>query len=424
MTQAPVSAQRPAGAANTALAPFKDVQEALAPYGTDQYHHLVPTARMERSPLFRPVIAIVKVNPADEREVYATPGSGGTTVCLHTQTPEKIGNALGIDWLGTRFERDPKEPFVVTAHVSAEYIDAVGQRRRISASATSDLRDGSVTAEVLKGGIKTARQFISERSEARARNRVVKKVTGMPTSFTKAELAKPFVALRWRLDENEPDVRRAIIAQSVGASDQIFGHAALPAGDPIDAGHAGAEEEALEGEFKPAPSGEEAAPRPTASASSAPTDDEPGIGAAPAAEPTEDELAAQVARMDAIYRGYQTARENLAFNGKPWTNAARTKQVTPQQWQLVGRSLIDAIAVPGLSDPHQRAVRHALVGFLRGPIAVWSEVTNEQASAAIEWAKEKPAEVREVFDFLVARQEALAGVREQLASQLKLGQAA
>lgn len=240
----------------TALAPFKDVQDALAPYKAENYHRLVPTALQERSPLFRPALAVVKVNAADPRDVYDTPGGGGT-VCLHTQALERIGNALGIDWIRTEYERDPKEPFVVTAHVTAEYIDAVGQRRRINASATSDLRDGSITADVLKGGLRTARQFIAERTEARARNRVVRKVTGMPTSFRKDELDKPFVALRWRLDDTDPDVKRAIIAQGVGASDQIFGRPAAAAalGLPAkvvteNAGDEGPEGEVHEGSFR------------------------------------------------------------------------------------------------------------------------------------------------------------------------------
>jgi hypothetical protein len=231
----------------TALAPFEDMQSLLAPYKPEQFHRLVPTALQERSPLFRPALAVVKVNAEDTREVYPTPG-GGDTYCLHTQTLEKIGNALGIDWKTTTFDRQAEQPFLVTAHVTAEYTDSVGIRRTINASATSDLRDGSITAEVLKGGLRTARQFIAERTEARARNRVVRKVTGMPTSFTKKELEKPFVAVRWRLDESDPDVKRAIIAQGVGASDQIFGRSPT-AVEAIDAGHSEAIEE-LQGEFR------------------------------------------------------------------------------------------------------------------------------------------------------------------------------
>jgi hypothetical protein len=289
----------------TALVPFKDMTDLLAPYKPESYHRLVPTALQERSPLFRPALAVVKVNAADPRDVYDTPGGGGT-VCLHTQALERIGNALGIDWIRTEYERDSKEPFFVTAHVTAEYIDAVGQRRRINASATSDLRDGSVTADVLKGGLRTARQFIAERTEARARNRVVRKVTGMPTSFTKPELEKPFVAVRWRLDEQDPDVKRAIIAQGVGASDQIFGKSSLPA---IEAGHERAEEE-IQGEFREEPA-EPAIPETPA----APKVDISAIAAAATAKAKGRSDQAKATDDDLVELGV-TLRDVLSLTGK------------------------------------------------------------------------------------------------------------
>jgi hypothetical protein len=225
--------------------PFSDVRNALAPYKPEQYHRLVPTALQERSPLYRPAVAVVKINASDTRDVYPTPGAKDGTLCLHTQALERLGNAAGIDFLRTEYEGDPKEPYLVTAHVFFEVIDALGQRRRGHASATCDYREGTIASKLLGGGLSVARQFIRERTEARARNRAIRKWNGMATSFTREELEKPFVAVRWRLDESDPDVKRALIAQGVGASDQIFGQPrALPEAlekrvdDILDAGHA------------------------------------------------------------------------------------------------------------------------------------------------------------------------------------------
>lgn len=223
-------------ATDRALAPFQDVLDVLAPYDAHNYHRLVPTAMQQRSPLYAPAVQVVKVDAEDPRAVYPTPGARDGTLCLHTQELEKIGNAVGIDFGRTHYERH--EQYHVTAHVPFEVIDALGQRRRGHASKTVDLRDGSIQSRILGNGLQTARQFINERAEAGARSRVVKKWTGMPTSFKKDELAKPFVALRWTLDVNQPDVRKALIDAATRTSTEVFGGEGEPlvieAGDDDD----------------------------------------------------------------------------------------------------------------------------------------------------------------------------------------------
>jgi hypothetical protein len=227
----------------TTLAIFEDMKRTLEPFPAKDFHQLIPTAFQERSQLFRPAASVVTVNADDKRDVYDTPGGGGT-LCLHSQALERIGNAMGIDWDRTAYEHDhAKEPFICTAFVGGSIVDSLGQRRRLSASAKSDLREGSPTAKVLRGGIETARQFICERTESRARNRAIRKIGSIPSSFTRAELAKPFVAIRFRLDERDPDVKRALIDQGTRAADQVYGR--LPAGAPIDAGREGPEEEVV-----------------------------------------------------------------------------------------------------------------------------------------------------------------------------------
>jgi hypothetical protein len=228
----------------TALAIFEDMKKTLEPFPAANFHQLIPTAFQERSELFRPAASVVNVNPDDPRDVYPTPGGGGT-LCLHSQALERIGNAMGIDWDSTKYEHEhATEPYICTAFVSGTIVDSLGQRRRLTASAKSDLRDGSITSRVLGRGTDTARQFICERTESRARNRAIKKVGNIPTSFTKDELRKPFVAIRFRLDERDPDVKRALIEQGTRATDQVYGR--LPAGPVIDAGRADPADEAHE----------------------------------------------------------------------------------------------------------------------------------------------------------------------------------
>lgn len=374
-----------------ALAPFKDVIEALAPYPESHYFQLVPTVYQERSPLFRPALSVVKVNGDDPREVYPTPG-GGATFCLHSQALERIGNAIGIDWKPTAYDNDPKEPYFVTAHVGGEFTDAVGERREISASATCDYREGSIGARILKGGLDVARQFIFERAESRARNRAIRKVANLPSSFNREELRKPFVAVRWRLDETDPQVKEALIARGVGAAEHVFGRKPLPAGPPIDAGHATAEEEVLEGEARPA-------------------EDEPPVKEPPAKPPEPPGVTRE--RAAEIIGHVEQLRRSLR-----WKDETRKQPATDEQAGYAAHWIAKAIAGDKrLSENQTKRIRRAVLTHCFGPFTKYVELNNEQLNAFINYAVTKPAEIRELVAFIVANDPQLADVRDILAAQ-------
>lgn len=339
-----------------ALEPFKDVLDILAPYPADKYHRLVPTAFQQRSPLYAPALQIVKVNADDTRDVYATPGSRDGTVCLHTQALERIGNAIGIDFGPTRF--DLHEKYWLTAIVPFWVIDALGQRRRGTASKTLDLRDGAIQANLLGGGLQAARQFIYERAEAGARSRVVKKWTGMPTSFTKDELAKPFVALRWTLDVNQPDVRKALIDAGVNATRNVFGEE----GAPLELGDG-------EDDDRPAPAPVRAAvidvPRPTKSVA-----DEPGADDDP--EPTSDIDAVRV-----------IVRKR--------TDAGRDTTPAPdEQLDAVLDAIRDVCGLRSrrLSGEQKKTLRLAVLRAMFGSIKTSREITRAGALTVLAMAKD------------------------------------
>lgn len=343
-----------------ALAIFKEMRDVLAPFPSSKFHHLIPTAFQERSDLWRPAVSVVQVNPEDQRDVYDTPGSQGQTVCLHSQALERIGNAMGIEWADTRYEHDhTREPFMCIAFVSGWMVDSLGMRRRLSASAKSDLRDGSVAAKISKPKqLDTARQFVCERTESRARSRAIKKVGDIPTSFTKDELRRPFVAVRFRLDERDPDVRRALIAQGTQAAHEVFG---LPAGEPIDAGQAAPEEEIIEGEVSESRGGssERAAAEPSRAERSGPPGEAAGSSPGPrsdeaeppvpdAAAPTPKEVTdvgAIVAELRREADSKEMERERLEF--------ARREELMD-----FGKGLIDLLGLGGkLTDQQRMDVR-------------------------------------------------------------------
>jgi len=197
-----------------ALARFEDVRSLMAQYDPSKFIRLVATVFQERSSLYRPAVLIVTVDPDDKNDVYESPARDGT-VCLRARKAEQIGSAIGVKWHDVKIERTEKS---VTATVYAEVTDAVGDRIPLVATATEYLTPS-------KG--RTVSTFPEEKAQARARAILVKKLTGLPTSFTPAELqAKNFIGLRWVLDDRQPDIREAIVKRGLEAASQVFGRAA------------------------------------------------------------------------------------------------------------------------------------------------------------------------------------------------------
>lgn len=412
-------------AESRALAVFKEIRDVLAPYPAERFHHLLPTAFQERSPLWRPAPTVVVVDPSDERDVYPTPGSGkkmhevgpNDSLCFRSSTLERIANAVGIDFDNERIEWSPAEPYVCTAYVGGWYTDSLGQRRRVTGSATEDLRDGSVAAAIAASPkqLGTARQFIQERALSRARNRCIRKTANLRSSYKKSELLvledgkakpKPFVALRFRLDESDPDAKRAIIAQATGASEFVFGGRApeLPEGRPLDAGHGGPEgdDEVLEGNVVETTA--VAGPK------------EPDVVEPEDLKAEPDPAAAREARALEIRARVDKLRVDLR-----WGRDAREKPSSDKQIGLVAGQIAHAVgADKQWSTEQKKAVRRAVLAWLFGPFSDYAEISNDRSSVAIDWAKESPAEVRELLEFLADRQEDVAQAHALLMQQGEL----
>lgn len=409
-----------------ALAPFRELREILAPYPSDRYMHLLPTSYQEQSDLYRPAVTVVKLNPDDQRDVYDTPGSGGKTVCLHSQALERIANAAGIDFdptLTKHFHDRVNQPFVCEIHVGGWYTDSLGQRRPITAGAVSDLRDGTPTAKVLRGGLETARQFICERTESRARNRAIRKTTNLPSSFARDELRKPMVAVRFRLDERDPEARRALIVQATRATSQVFG-SDLPA---LDAGVATPDEEIIEGQLSERGEssddvqGRVIAPR-SPEERGGTTAEVAGSSPAPRSEPDpveEDDVPVVTGERAAAIRAHvEQLRRDLR-----WGNDARDARPTDRQVGLVATTIAKALAgePKRLSAEQQKALRRAVLEALFGPFAAYDELSSDRVSVAIDWSKAFPGEVRDLVAFVGQTDAAVAALLVALRGQQELG---
>jgi hypothetical protein len=365
----------------TALAPFKEVRDILEAFPRERYHLLLSTTYIGSSPLFIPAPTVVFVDPEDERDVYKTPGGRDDDISFHATALQRIANAGGLDFDPslTRHRHDrSKEPLVCEQIAAGWYIDSLGQRRLISSGwTTHDLREGSPRANLLgrqsPKAVEVARQFLCEQCATRAVSRAIRKAMNLKGSYKKSELyyleavaggqtqrrPKGFVALRFRLDETDPDVKRALIARGVGASAEIFG---TQPGD-IEAAPARANPDALEdiqGEI---------------------VDTEPDIPDEPAPKKQRD--------IGAVFESFKSAAK-ARKDQEPATDEqlASLAYALRDVWQLADK---DAMAVA------RRTVARSVFGVAR-----LRDVTTAQVLVVIASTKELAgqAQLSEIRDFL------------------------
>lgn len=401
--------------ADRAIEPFREIRDLVSAYPQERFNLLLPTTYIGRSPLFVPSPTMVFVNPEDQREVYKTPGSKDADglVCFHATTLQRIANAGGLDFdpsLAAHSHDRSKDPFVCEQIVGGYYVDSLGQRRIVSSGWTAhDLRDGSARAQMLGGSLNVARQFICEQCSTRATSRAIRKAMNLKSSYRRSELyttidgknqLKPFVAIRIRLDEGDPDVKKALIDQSMNRTRQVFG---LP-----DPGPSGGRDqlEDLEGTAITVAAAKKLETREPDSVEL----EEPAAPAAPA-EKRSETLKKKVAEICVKLAGP---------DGRAWSDAARKKTPTDPQIGLVA-GVINAAFDKRLDEPSKKLVRRAVLGFLWGDFQDYAELTQDKISATIEWGKTSPAELRELVAELVTERADLAPVRELLAAQGTLG---
>jgi hypothetical protein len=378
------------GDRSKALVPFKVIRDVVAAYPADRFHLLLPTTYLGSSSLFIATPTAVIIDPDDERDVYKTPGSrdNDDSICFHATALQRLANAGGIDFDPslTRHRHDrEKTPLVCEQIAAGWYIDSIGQRRLISSPwVTHDLRDGSPRARLAHSPkqLEVGRQFICEQCGARARSSAIRKALDMKSSYKKSELywldqverdgkqvtlrrPKPFVALRFRLDEADPDVKRALIARGVGAAQEIFGAAEtreLP--EPAAAAGADALEDVVDGEIIDVETQQVV------------LEAEPPIGEvapAPKAEaPTRDANAVAAA---------------ATSKAKAITDAQG--KASDEYLAHVGAQLRDALQLAKLESKGQIAVRLAIARGLYGAsIKSVRELTTAQARVVVEMTKE------------------------------------
>jgi len=183
----------------------------IAPSSTSNSGQVTDTLKraMERGHLVSPsttcpnlpigcevAFSAVLINPKSS-EVYSVGGKLG----LAKPALDKIAKAVGVNWdpIQSRRLDDGSDPYFASYRAVGFYRHFDGTMMQIMGEKQMDLHDDSEWAKKLTPGeLSMQRKFIAEHAETKARLRAIRSL-GLQTSYTEAELAKPFIVAKLML---------------------------------------------------------------------------------------------------------------------------------------------------------------------------------------------------------------------------------
>jgi hypothetical protein len=139
---------------------------------------------------------------------------------------QKLAAAAGAQVVSRTRLDDRSSPHYCEIEITLAVQDFDGAWRQMIGTKELDLRDGSEDAKtMLPKELSNARKHIQSLCETKAIYRALRKLFSLRQKYTKAELARPWVVPKLvpNLDLNDPDQKRAAIAEATAGTRGLFG---------------------------------------------------------------------------------------------------------------------------------------------------------------------------------------------------------
>ncbi len=207
--------------------PLPAKKNPLEAYDPSQFNVLTPMLVLDGdSPLHQTRTQVVRINP-DPAAGEVFPMQGGK-LYLSAAARRKLAAVAGIveNWRESGFIVDTATR--VTYQAIGAIQDASGQWRTVTASKTLDLEQIRKAKGYTEDRVQNIWQYRYERAETGAWSRLATAALALKSSYTAAELQRPFVVPRviLAIDYSDPEVRRMITARALDAQANVFGPAA------------------------------------------------------------------------------------------------------------------------------------------------------------------------------------------------------
>lgn len=235
--QAPVALARTSGTFSRGA----DVTQRLADAAAGHAHIVAPATACDVIPEGC-AIALSVVSIDAEAETYSlgyNPARKAEMFGLSKVAIDKIVASAGVSWDSTQCRRldDGRDPRYCLYYAVGTYRHFDGTETVVTGTKEMDLRDGSPQVEALEerarskgktadAQIREMRLHILAHAESKAKLRAGRSL-GIRTSYTREELARPFVVakLMFTGQSDDPEIRRMFAAKRADA--MLGGHRAL-----------------------------------------------------------------------------------------------------------------------------------------------------------------------------------------------------
>jgi hypothetical protein len=218
----------PAPAQTSALVPVAaGVEFNLDAFPTAQYNRLIPTQTIRMpSDLFVPVVQIVQLSVDEaDKDVYSSRDIPNGQKAPTARGLNKLATAGGVSFYDERRTDDGTNPDLIGVTVMASMLLPTGQRITAPGSKQIDLSAQTWATPAQRAKYKS---FFYEHVATRARNRAIRALLSLKSSYTVAELARPFAVVSYAPNMNHPEVRARIIDAMAPSVAQLYGPAAAP----------------------------------------------------------------------------------------------------------------------------------------------------------------------------------------------------
>jgi len=266
--------------ATSALVP---VGEAGVTYSLDnwpeaKFNRLIPVQQIWMpGDLFVPVVNPVVMDPADREgkslDHYSSKDVPTGRRALTARGLNKVANAASISFYDERRMDDGSDPNVMGVSVMARMTLPTMAVITAPGSQLIDIRTWFGPSTSAPEIAKFRKQFYANVA-TRAKNRAVRGILSLKSSYTDAEIAKPFAAVTFAPNMAHPEVRARFLDAMAPAVAQLYGPAAAPqlqAGQVVELPEAPEDDGVIDGQAQdagPEPSwfdgAAEAAPTPRA----------------------------------------------------------------------------------------------------------------------------------------------------------------
>lgn len=236
----------------TALVPAGStgvVEFNLDAFPEDRYNRLIPTQTIRMpSDLMVPVVQVVQLSlDENDKDVYSSRDIPSGQKAPTARGLNKLATAGGVSFYDERRTDDGTNPDLIGVTVMASMLLSTGQRITAPGSKQVDLSAQSWATPAQRAKYKS---FFYEHVSTRARNRAIRALLSLKSSYTVAELARPFAVVSYAPNMNHPEVRARIIEAMAPVSAQLYGPASVPqlaAGQVVEAPEAPEDDEPIEG---------------------------------------------------------------------------------------------------------------------------------------------------------------------------------